>query len=65
MGGVTLSEMRSAYEVTQAAKNWEIIVGNSDNFSCVLMARVLMIIILNIAIEMVTVIKYSLNDLQR
>ena len=32
MGGVTLSEMRSAYEVTQAAKNWEIIVGKSDYF---------------------------------
>ena len=27
MGGVSFSEIRSAYEVTAAAKNWEIIIG--------------------------------------
>ena len=27
MGGASYSEMRSAYEVTNAVKNWEVIVG--------------------------------------
>ena len=27
MGGVSYSEMRSVYEVTNAVKNWEVIVG--------------------------------------
>jgi|688.fasta_scaffold702801_2 hypothetical protein len=31
MGGASYSEMRSAYEVTNAVKNWEVIVGK--NFS--------------------------------
>lgn len=29
VGGACFSEMRSAYEVTAAAKNWEVIVGSS------------------------------------
>jgi len=29
IGGITYSEMRSAYEVTAEAKHWEVIVGNS------------------------------------
>ena len=28
IGGITYSEIRSAYEVTAAAKHWEVIVGN-------------------------------------
>ena len=27
VGGLTFSEMRAAYEVTNACKNWEVIVG--------------------------------------
>lgn len=27
VGGISYSEMRSAYEVTAAVKNWEVIVG--------------------------------------
>lgn len=29
VGGITFSEMRCAYEVTNAVKNWEVIVGSS------------------------------------
>lgn len=29
VGGISYSEMRSAYEVTAAVKNWEVIVGRS------------------------------------
>ena len=29
MGGLTYSEMRAAYEVTNDRKNWEVIVGGS------------------------------------
>jgi len=29
VGGATYSEMRAAYEVTNAAKNWEVIVGST------------------------------------
>lgn len=29
VGGVCFSEIRCAYEVTQAAKNWEVICGES------------------------------------
>lgn len=29
VGGITFSEMRCAYEVTAAIKNWEVIVGSS------------------------------------
>lgn len=27
VGGITYSEMRAAYEVTKAVKNWEVIIG--------------------------------------
>lgn len=27
IGGMTFSEMRSAYEVTKNSKNWEVIIG--------------------------------------
>ena len=27
VGGITYSEMRSAYEVTKAVKNWEVVLG--------------------------------------
>ena len=27
VGGITYSEMRAAYEVTKAVKNWEVILG--------------------------------------
>jgi len=27
VGGLTFSEMRTAYEVTNACKNWEVIIG--------------------------------------
>lgn len=29
VGGVCFSEIRCAYEVTNAVKNWEVIIGNS------------------------------------
>lgn len=29
VGGITYSEMRVAYEVTEAKQNWEVIVGSS------------------------------------
>lgn len=27
VGGVTFSEMRSAYEVSETGKNWEVVIG--------------------------------------
>ena len=33
MGGVSYSEMRTAYEVSAANKNWEVIIGELFVFS--------------------------------
>ena len=37
VGGVCFSEMRTAYEVTNAAKNWEVIIG-AEQFCCPVIA---------------------------
>ena len=33
LGGVTFSEMRTAYEVTKSGKNWEVMMGKKSGVS--------------------------------